>query len=188
MVLRKLRIGTRLALGFGAILAIMLAVSVGGTWLENSYPGCRVDVANHFYSYSFAQRTDWPKYFSTQETLLDYFRDVAARFGVREHIRFRTEVRSMEYDEVRRAWTLRLTTPDGSEETVEAQSVISAVGQLNRPRMPDIKGMSTFAGPSFHSAQWDHSVDVKSKRVAVIGTGASAVQFTVMRGLSRRFE
>lgn len=152
-------------------------LDVGGTWYENTYPAARVDVPNAFYSYSFAQRTDWPKFFSTQETLLDYFRGVAERFGVREHIRFRTEVRLMEYDEDRRSWTLHLRTPDGSEETVEAQSVISAVGQLNRPRMPDIKGMQTFAGPSFHSAQWDHSVDLKGKRVAAIGTGASAAQF-----------
>jgi 4-hydroxyacetophenone monooxygenase len=152
-------------------------LDVGGTWYENTYPAARVDVPNAFYSYSFAQRTDWPKYFSTQETLLDYFREVADRFGVREHIRFRTEVRSMQYDEDRRSWTLHLRAADGSEETVEAQSVISAVGQLNRPRMPDIKGMQTFAGPSFHSAQWDHSVDVTGRRVAVIGTGASAAQF-----------
>ena len=149
---------------------------VGGTWLENTYPGARVDVPNAFYSYSFAQRSDWPKHFSPQEVLLDYFRDCADQYGVREHIRFGTEVLSADFDDERLAWTLRLRTPDG-EETVAAEAVISAVGQLNRPKMPDIPGIETFAGPSFHSARWDHSVDLKGKRVAVIGTGASAAQF-----------
>jgi 4-hydroxyacetophenone monooxygenase len=150
---------------------------VGGTWLENTYPGARVDVSNAFYSYSFAQKNDWPKHFSTQEILLDYFRDCAGEYGVREHIRFNTEVLSAEFSDDRCTWALRLRTSDGGEETIEAQAVISAVGQLNRPKMPDIAGMERFAGPSFHSARWDHSIDLTGKRVAVIGTGASAAQF-----------
>jgi 4-hydroxyacetophenone monooxygenase len=150
---------------------------VGGTWYENTYPAARVDVPNAFYSYSFAQRTDWPKYFTPQETLLDYFRDVADRYAIRENIRFQTEVVSMQFDESERTWTIRLRTPGGGEEIAHANAVVSAVGQLNRPRMPEIKGMETFAGPSFHSAQWDHSIDLNGKRVAVIGTGASAAQF-----------
>jgi 4-hydroxyacetophenone monooxygenase len=149
---------------------------VGGTWLENTYPGARVDVASAFYSYSFAQKIDWPHSFSTQDSLLDYFRDCAAEYGVREHIRFGTEVESVTFDDKRCTWSLRLKTADG-EETIEAQAVVSAVGQLNRPKMPDIAGMKTFEGPSFHSARWDHSVDLHGKRVAVIGTGASAAQF-----------
>ena len=150
---------------------------VGGTWLENTYPGARVDVASAFYSYSFAQKIDWPQSFSTQDALLDYFRGCADEYGVREHIRFATEVQSAAFDDERCAWSLRLQTPDGCEETIEAQAVISAVGQLNRPKMPDIACMTTFEGPSFHSARWDHSVDLHGKRVAVIGTGASAAQF-----------
>lgn len=150
---------------------------VGGTWLENTYPGARVDVSNAFYSYSFAQRTDWPKHYSTQDVLLDYFRDVAQEFGIREHVRFNTEVVEAAWDEAGASWRLCLRTPDGSEETLEAQAVISAVGQLNRPLMPEIQGMETFAGPSFHSARWDHSVNLRDKRVVVIGTGASAAQF-----------
>jgi len=150
---------------------------VGGTWLENTYPGARVDVSNAFYSYSFAQRTDWPKHYSTQDVLLDYFRDVAQEFGIREHVRFNTEVVEASWDEAGTSWRLRMRTPDGSEETLEAQAVISAVGQLNRPLMPEIQGMETFAGPSFHSARWDHSVNLRGKRVVVIGTGASAAQF-----------
>ena len=150
---------------------------VGGTWLENTYPGARVDVSNAFYSYSFAQKNDWPKHFSTQGILLDYFRDCAGEYGVREHIRFNTEVLSAEFSDDRCTWALRLRTSDGGDETIEAQAVISAVGQLNRPKMPDIAGMERFAGPSFHSARWDHSIDLTGKRVAVIGTGASAAQF-----------
>lgn len=150
---------------------------VGGTWLENTYPGARVDVSNAFYSYSFAQKNDWPKHFSTQEILLDYFRDCAGEYGVREHIRLSTEVLSAEFSDDRCTWTLRVRTPDGGEETIEAQAVICAVGQLNRPKLPDIAGMDTFGGASFHSARWDHSIDLTGKRVAVIGTGASAAQF-----------
>jgi len=149
---------------------------VGGTWLENTYPGCRVDNPNHNYSYSFAQRHDWPLHYSTQPVLLDYFRRCADVFGVREHIRFRTEVLSATWSERRLRWTLRVCTPDGEDE-LEADAVISAVGQLNRPSFPDIEGRESFAGPSFHSAQWDHDLDLTGKRVAVIGTGASAMQF-----------
>ena len=156
---------------------------VGGTWFENTYPGARVDVSNMFYSYSFAQKADWPNYFSPQGVLLDYFRSCAEEYGLREHIRFNTEVVSATFDEGRCSWLLRLRptdgrrTPNGGEETLETQALISAAGQLNRPKMPDLRGMDRFAGPSFHSARWDHSVDLKGKRVAVIGTGASAAQF-----------
>ncbi len=150
---------------------------VGGTWLENTYPGARVDVSNAFYSYSFAQKVDWPKHFSTQDVLLNYFRDCADEYGIRESIRFNTEVTSIDFDEESANWTLHVRTPDGAEDTVTAQAVISAVGQLNRPKLPDIAGMQSFEGPSFHSARWNHDVDLKGKRVAVIGTGASAAQF-----------
>ncbi len=151
---------------------------VGGTWLENTYPGCRVDNPNHNYSYSFAQRHDWPLHFSTQDVLLDYFRRCADAFGLREHIRFSTEVRSAKWSEADRRWTVVVRVrADGRDEEIVANAVISAVGQLNRPMYPDIVGRDSFAGPAFHSARWDHSVDLTGKRVAVIGTGASAVQF-----------
>jgi len=148
---------------------------VGGTWLENRYPGCRVDVPNQLYSYSFAQQS-WPQHFSTQGVLLDYFRRCADELGVRPHIRFGTEVRRCTFDEERAVWTLAVRRPDGVEEMVEAQAVISGVGQLNRPNLPDIPGLDTFAGPAFHSAQWRDDVDLVGRRVAVIGTGASAMQ------------
>lgn len=149
---------------------------VGGTWFENTYPGARVDVSNAFYSYSFAQKIDWPKYFSPQSVLLDYFRTCADEFGLREHIRFNTEVVSARFDEKTSTWSLTIRNADGREETIAANAIVSAVGQLNRPKLPDIKGRDTFAGPSFHSARWDHSVDLKGKRVAFIGNGASGAQ------------
>ncbi|MHB1785020.1 MAG: FAD-dependent oxidoreductase [Acidimicrobiales bacterium] len=150
---------------------------VGGTWLENTYPGCRVDVSNHLYSYSFASRHDWPQHFSTQPVLLDYFRHCADRFGVRDRIRFDTEVVSADYHEASRTWALSLRGPDGSAESLAVHAVISAVGQLNRPYVPAIPGAECFQGPAFHSARWNHDVNLKDKRVAVIGTGASAAQF-----------
>jgi 4-hydroxyacetophenone monooxygenase len=150
---------------------------VGGTWLENSYPGCRVDNPNHNYSYAFAQRHDWPYHFSTQDVLLDYLQRCADIFGLREHIRFGTEVLLAEWSDTTSRWMVRVRADDGHEETIEGNAVISAVGQLNRPSFPDIEGCESFAGPSFHSARWDHTLDLRGKRVAVIGTGASAVQF-----------
>lgn len=144
---------------------------VGGTWLENQYPGCRVDVANHFYSYSFAQRHDWPHMWSTQGVLLDYFRNFAETAGLRPHIRFGTEVRTATWSDDTATWTLDL-----DDESVAVQALIVAVGQLNRPKLPDIEGLDTFAGPWFHSARWDPTVDYRGKRVAVIGNGCSATQ------------
>ena len=150
---------------------------VGGTWYENRYPGCRVDVPNHYYSYSFAQKDDWPQRFSTQEVLLDYFRGCADELGLRDAIRFETEVVEAVFDEERCAWVLTVESADGRRERLEANAIVSAVGQLSRPKMPEIEGIERFEGPSFHSAEWDEGVELAGKRVAVIGTGASAAQF-----------
>jgi 4-hydroxyacetophenone monooxygenase len=150
---------------------------VGGTWLENTYPGCRVDNPNHNYSYSFAQRHDWPFHYSTQDVLLRYFQECADVFGLRDKVRFDTEVVSATWSEEDHRWTVVARDGDGVEESLEANVVISAVGQLNRPNYPDIEGRDSFEGPAFHSARWDHDVDLSGKRVAVIGTGASAMQF-----------
>jgi 4-hydroxyacetophenone monooxygenase len=149
---------------------------VGGTWFENVYPGCRVDVPNHLYSYSFAQTGEWPQFFSTQDVLLDYFRSCVEQFDLRPMIRFGTEVLGMELDEQRQVWRIR-TRHDGVEDEAEFNAVISAVGQLNRPNFPDIPGRDRFAGEWFHSARWDWDIDLAGKRVGVIGTGASAAQF-----------
>ena len=146
---------------------------VGGTWFANRYPGVRVDTPNHLYSYSFATEQKWPKIYSTGDVLHDYFARFADVHGLREHIRFSTSVEAAKWDEGAAVWRVRLSDRD----TLTARAVISAVGQLNRPKYPDLPGVGTFAGPAFHSARWDHGVDLKGKRIAVIGTGASAFQF-----------
>jgi 4-hydroxyacetophenone monooxygenase len=150
---------------------------VGGTWLENAYPGCRVDNPNHMYSYSFEPNHDFPQFYSTQPVLLAYFRRVADKHDLRPHIRFETEVTAAVFDEASAFWRVEVKTKDGRRETLEANAIITAVGQLNRPRMPDIPGVESFAGPAFHSSRWRKDVDLAGKRVAVIGTGASAYQF-----------
>jgi 4-hydroxyacetophenone monooxygenase len=150
---------------------------VGGTWLENTYPGCRVDSSNHVYSYSFAQRHDWPFHFSPQNVLLDYFRGCAESFGLRDRTSFDTEVEQLTWKADESRWEVSLhDTGSGARRVVRADAVISAVGQLNRPKVPTISGMESFSGPMFHSAQWRSDVDLSGKRVAVIGTGASGIQ------------
>jgi 4-hydroxyacetophenone monooxygenase len=150
--------------------------AVGGTWLENSYPGCRVDVANHFYCYSFEPNFDWSEFFSRQGELRNYFERCTDRYGVRPRIRFGTEVVAARWDEAAACWNVDVRSRDGTGETLTANALISAVGQLNRPRLPDIPGRESFAGPAFHSARWQHQHSLEGKRVAVIGTGASAFQ------------
>jgi len=150
---------------------------VGGTWLENQYPGCRVDVPNHFYSYSFAQTSEWPQYFSTQGVLLEYFRACAEEFDICPHVQFETEVVDATWSDAEQVWNITVRRADGTTDTVVAHVLVSAVGQLNRPKMPDIPGVDRFAGEAFHSARWDATVDLAGKRVAIIGTGASAAQF-----------
>jgi 4-hydroxyacetophenone monooxygenase len=124
---------------------------VGGTWLENSYPGCRVDVSNLFYCYSFAQRDDWPQHFSTQEVLLDYFRGVADSHQLRPLIRFQTEVTAMVLDEGSMTWNVHVREADGAETTVTADAVVSGVGQLNRPNIPDLPGAARSSPPTARS-------------------------------------
>jgi 4-hydroxyacetophenone monooxygenase len=149
---------------------------VGGVWLENTYPGCRLDTSNFAYSYSFFQKNDWPQQFSLQGTILDYFKGVAEDLDIRPKIRFRTEVRRLAFDEPTATWTVTLRTADGPDERLHAHAVISAVGQLNRPYIPPIEGIESFGGPSWHTARWRHDVDLTGRRTAVIGTGASAYQ------------
>jgi 4-hydroxyacetophenone monooxygenase len=150
---------------------------VGGTWLENTYPGCRVDNPSHLYGYSFEPNHEWPMHFSTQPVLRDYFMGCADKYGLRPKIRFNTQVTEARFDEAAKLWRVTIRAPGGAEETLTANAVISAVGQLNQPRLPDIPGRDTFKGIAFHSARWRHDVDLAGKRVACIGTGASAFQF-----------
>jgi 4-hydroxyacetophenone monooxygenase len=149
---------------------------VGGTWYENRYPGCRVDVGNHFYCYSFAPDDGWTEFFAQQPELQAYFDRCAHDFGVFDRIRFSTEVTRAVWHEDAARWSVDVRAADGSTETLDATVVISAVGQLNRPKLPEIPGRDSFAGVSMHSARWRPDVDVEGKRVAVVGTGASAFQ------------
>jgi 4-hydroxyacetophenone monooxygenase len=149
---------------------------VGGVWWENRYPGCRLDTSNYSYSYSFAQRPAWPHQYSTRESILEYFQGTATDLGLRDAIRFGTRVLSAAFDEEARRWNLRISDRDGRAETLEADAVISAVGQLNEPAYPSIPGRDRFRGFSWHTARWNAEADLVGRRVAVIGTGASAFQ------------
>ncbi len=149
---------------------------VGGTWYENRYPGARVDVGNHFYCYSFAPRDDWSEFFARQPELQSYFEDCAHEFEIYRNIRFETEVVSAAWSETDAQWRVLIRKVDGTTESIYAQSVISAVGQLNRAKLPEIDGRESFAGLAMHSAGWVDGTDLAGKRVAVIGTGASAFQ------------
>ena len=148
----------------------------GGTWWENSYPGSRVDVANHFYCYSFEPSNNWSHYFAEQPELRAYFESVLAKHRLDDNVRWETEVVSAQWNDDDATWLVRVRGKDGVESEITARAVITAVGQLNRPHLPDIDGADTFEGPSFHSAAWDHSVDLTGKRVALIGAGASGFQ------------
>ena len=150
---------------------------VGGTWLENVYPGCRVDVPNQLYSFSFAQTNDWVSRFSAQPDLLAYLQSTAKDLGLAECIRFGREVTEARFDDTARTWSLTVRAGDGTEVTEVVDGIVCAVGQLNRASFPAIDGQERFAGPSFHSAAWDDTVELAGRRVGVIGTGASAAQF-----------
>ncbi len=150
--------------------------NVGGTWYQNTYPGCRVDSPNHTYSYSF-KPNDWPQYYSKQEVLRKYFDEVASEYGLRDRIRFNTTVTGAHWDDARALWHVEVESKDGKRETLDANAVITAVGQLNRPKWPDIPGRHRFKGVSFHSTEWEHEHDLTGKKIIVLGTGASAFQF-----------
>jgi 4-hydroxyacetophenone monooxygenase len=151
------------------------SATVGGTWWDNRYPGAGVDTPNHLYSYSFAPY-DWSMYFALRDELHAYLEYVADKFELRPHIRFGAEVKSLVYDKDVQDWKVTVANAEGPRETLTANVVISAVGIFNPIKMPDIKGLDSFAGPCFHSAQWPAGVDLKGKRVAIIGNGASAMQ------------
>lgn len=146
---------------------------VGGTWRDNTYPGCGCDIPSHLYSYSFEPNPDWPEIYSAQPDILAYIERVVEKHGLSRHIRFNSEVISAEWDDDALLW--RLATRGG--ERLTAEVLVTAWGQLNRPKLPPIEGRDSFEGAAFHSARWDASVDLAGKRVAVIGNGASAIQF-----------
>ncbi len=148
----------------------------GGTWWENHYPGSRVDIGSHFYCYSFEPADHWSEYFVRQPELREYFVRVMHKHGIERHIRFDTLVTGATWQEDSARWSVELRTADGAVETLDARFVISAVGSLNIPLLPDFEGMDTFAGPSFHSARWDHDVDLRGTRFALVGAGATGFQ------------
>lgn len=154
--------------------------AIGGTWFENHYPGCRVDVPGHSYSYSFAPNHDWQCHYPLADDIRAYFDRCAEQYGVKSLIRFETEVEAAVFDEASHTWQVtvvgRKDGDKGERETLTARALISAVGQLNRPKLPEIPGRDTFRGPLFHSATWPDGLDLTGKRVAVIGSGASAFQ------------
>jgi cation diffusion facilitator CzcD-associated flavoprotein CzcO len=146
---------------------------VGGTWRDNTYPGAACDVPSHLYSYSFAQRRDWSRLCSPQDEILRYVREVAHKYGIDRILESSTEVVACNWDDASMRWTIS----SRAGRSWHARAVVIATGQLNQPQVPKLEGIDTFGGRMFHSARWDHSYPLHGKRVAVVGTGASAVQF-----------
>ncbi|HKP74473.1 MAG TPA: NAD(P)/FAD-dependent oxidoreductase, partial [Longimicrobiaceae bacterium] len=168
-------IGTAIRLmreGIGDFVLLERADDIGGTWRDNTYPGCECDVQSHLYSFSFAPNPEWSRSFSPQPEIQAYLKRCAEKYGVLPHVRFGHEVRGAAWDEAARRW--RIDTSKGS---LTAQVLVMASGALSDPLIPDLPGLDTFRGPAFHSARWDHGFDPRGKRVAVVGTGASAIQF-----------
>lgn len=158
--------------GIGSFTIFERAGEIGGTWRDNTYPGAACDVPSHAYSLSFEPHPGWTRKFSPAEEIQAYLLRLVEKWGLRAHLRLGTEIVEARFDEAAGAWTL--TT--GAGETVRARVVISAVGGLVDPALPEIKGLESFAGEIFHTARWNHDYELTGKRVAVIGTGASAVQ------------
>src|SRR4051794_1436388 len=144
---------------------------VGGTWRDNTYPGAACDVPSQLYSYSFAPNPDWSRSFSPQPEIQSYIHGVAERSGVLDRFRFRTDVEDARWDDTAQHWRVRTSAGE-----LTAGVLVSAAGALSDPKLPDVDGIRSFAGAVFHSARWDHGQDLTGRRVAVIGTGASAVQ------------
>jgi cation diffusion facilitator CzcD-associated flavoprotein CzcO/acetyl esterase/lipase len=159
--------------GMDSFVILEKSGEIGGTWRDNTYPGCACDIPSHLYSFSFESNPEWTRLFPTQPEIWDYLRRTVDKYHLKPSIRFHSEVREAAFDEGAHLWRLRLG--DGS--AITARTVVAGMGPLNRPAYPLLRCAERFQGPSFHSAVWDHSVDLRGKRVAVIGTGASAIQF-----------
>jgi cation diffusion facilitator CzcD-associated flavoprotein CzcO len=159
--------------GIERFVVLEAGTDVGGTWRDNAYPGCACDVPSHLYSFSFAPNPDWSRMYGTQPEIDAYLRRCARDYGVLPYVRFQARVVEAVYDERAANWTVR--TQDGT--VLRARFLVSAMGGLSRPHIPELPGIARFAGLRFHSQQWSHADDLTGKRVAVIGTGASAIQF-----------
>lgn len=149
---------------------------VGGTWLENSYPGAAVDAPSHFYAYSFAPNADWSRYYASRDEIHEYLREFSDELGIRQRIEFGSEVEEAVWDEPAQHWQVKVRSADGTERKYTTDVLVSAVGQLNLPATPQLDGLEGFGGIAFHTARWPEDLDIRGKRVAVIGTGASAMQ------------
>lgn len=148
------------------------ASEVGGTWRDNTYPGCGCDIPSHLYSYSFELNPNWSRDYSKQPEILEYILHCKRKYGLEQHIRYNSNIVNAVFEEGAGLW--KVTNATG--EIIRVKILISAIGPLNVPKIPDFKGLDRFEGAHFHSSEWDDTVDLKGKRVAVVGTGASAVQ------------
>jgi cation diffusion facilitator CzcD-associated flavoprotein CzcO len=160
------------AAGFDNLRIFEKAAKVGGTWRDNTYPGCCCDIQVALYQFSFAPSLSWSHLFPRHDEVQRYTEELTDNFGLRSHLQVNEETRSAVWDDQRAVW--KITTNSGK--TYETNAVVAALGQLNRPLLPAIEGRDSFAGPAFHSARWDHSIKLAGKRVAIIGSAASAVQ------------
>ncbi|MCU0310365.1 MAG: NAD(P)/FAD-dependent oxidoreductase [Acidimicrobiales bacterium] len=159
--------------GFDDVTILERADDVGGTWRDNTYPGCACDIPSHLYSFSFDLEPGWSRAYPGQPEIEEYLRGVVERHGLSPSIRFGVTVRELRWDDASATWSV--TAANGTVTTADV--VVNATGPLSTPRVPDIPGLGEFEGAVFHSARWDHTHDLRGERVAVIGTGASAVQF-----------
>ncbi|MEE2762663.1 MAG: NAD(P)/FAD-dependent oxidoreductase [Pseudomonadota bacterium] len=162
--------------GYHDFRIIEKAQRVGGTWRENTYPGCGCDVPSSLYSFSFAPSSKWSHLFARQPEILSYLEEVSANFGINELIDFGTELDNARWDESQALWVLD-TSVGSKKAQILARSVVFATGPITEAQIPALPGLETFKGEMFHSAKWNHDYDLAGKRVAVIGTGASAIQF-----------
>lgn len=158
--------------GLDDFVILERAADVGGTWRDNTYPGCQCDVPSHLYSFSFAPNPNWSRAFSRQPEIWDYLKDCANRFGIMPHIRFESAVTMASWEQDQQRW--RIET-EGGEYT--ARVLVAGPGGLSEPSIPPLPGLQSFQGTHFHSATWNHDHDLRGRRVAVVGTGASAIQF-----------
>ncbi|PMS23952.1 4-hydroxyacetophenone monooxygenase [Trinickia dabaoshanensis] len=170
-------------MGVASVTVYEAAPAIGGTWRDNAYPGAACDIPSHLYSFSFAPNPSWSRTFASQQEILEYLRRCAREHGIEPLIRCNARVTAARFDDAARIWRLDVSTKRAAndtsptQETVEADVVVAASGPLSRPALPDIAGIDRFRGRLFHSARWDHDYPLEGKTVAVIGTGASAVQF-----------
>ena len=171
-------IGMAIALkgrGIHDFVVLEKADDLGGTWRDNTYPGCACDVPSHLYSYSFEPKHDWSRAYATAPEILDYLRHCSRKHGVDPHLRFGARLDAARYEEESGTWRLTVRTRTGIAQA-RCRSLVMAVGALHVPARPDISGLDDFTGPVVHTAAWDHSVPLQGRRVGVIGTGASAIQ------------